>query len=245
MITEVDKSISTPAYQQVRERIIQQIKSGKIKPGGRIPSLTQLCRACDVSSITVRQAVNSLVRDGVLYTALGKGTFVNSIMQEAQLEYIAGFEATAKARGLKAKVTVIEQEIIPADKEMAEHLQLHEGDEVIRIKRVKIANDIPLYTELRMIPHKYCPGMLDEDLADRSLTDLARHRYNITLGKRDLVISPMVLDSSSAVLLRTKAGTPGLYVTETLFMQDEKPFKWEHRVHKSGLHFSSRAVLNE
>ena len=93
MINNVNKNISTPAYQQVRELILQQIKSGKIKPEEKIPSESQLCNIYNISRITVRQAVASLINDGLLHTAPGKGTFVNGIMQEAQLEYIAGFKS--------------------------------------------------------------------------------------------------------------------------------------------------------
>lgn len=242
--TSINKNISTPAYQQVRELILQQMKNGQIKPGDKIPSLNQLCQMYDISRITVRQAIDSLIHDGLLYTAPGKGTFANGIMQEAQLEYVVGFKAESKRRGFTATINVLEAEIIAADREISEHLQIREHEKVIRIKRVKIANNIPLYTELRYIPHKYCPDLIEENLAESSLTELAQARYNLKFGKRDVVVTPILLDSESAMLLRTKEGQAGLFVTETLFLENGAPFKWEQRVHKSGLHFTARTALN-
>ncbi len=76
MIKKVDKEIAVPAYQQIGQMILKQLGSGKIKPGEKIPSESQLCEICSVSKITVRQAVSSLVDDGLLKKVPGKGTFV-------------------------------------------------------------------------------------------------------------------------------------------------------------------------
>jgi len=245
MINNVNKNISTPAYQQVRALIFQQIKSGKIKPEEKIPSESQLCNTYNISRITVRQAVASLINDGLLHTAPGKGTFVNGITHESQLEYITSFKTESRRRGFTARINVLEEKIIKADKEIAGHLKIKEGEKVIKIKRVKIANNIPVFTELRFIPYKYCPSLIKEHLAGKSLTELAKNRYNLKVESRDIIVTPIALDSKSAMLLRTKEGSPGLFVTETLFLDDGSHFKWEQRVHKTGLHFTTKAVLDE
>ena len=241
----VNKNISTPAYQQVKELILQQIKNGKIKPGEKIPSESQFCSIYNISRTTVRQAVASLINAGLVHTVPGKGTFVNSIIQEVQLEYISSFKTESKRRSFTARINVLEEKIIKADKEIAGHLKIKEGEKVIKIKRVKIANNIPVFTELRFIPYKYCPSLIKEHLAGKSLTELAKNRYNLKVESRDIIVTPIALDSKSAMLLRTKEGSPGLFVTETLFLDNGSPFKWEQRVHKTGLHFTTKAILEK
>jgi len=244
MINSVNKKISTPIYQQVKELILHQIKNGKIKPGEKIPSESQLCNIYNISRISVRQAIVSLANDGLLYTTPGKGTFVSDIIHEAQLEYIASFKAEARKKGFSARINVLEEKIIKADKEIVEYLKIKHGDKVIKIKRVKIANNIPIYTELRFIPYKYCPSLIEEGLADKSLTELAKNKYNLKITSRDIVVTPIALDFESAMLLRAEEGSPALFVTETLLLDNGSPFKWEQRIHKSSLHFTTKAILD-
>lgn len=187
----------------------------------------------------------SLVNDGLLHTVPGKGTFANDVMQEAHLEYVSSFLKDAKKRGLEPSINVIEEEVVEADEETAENLRLSEGEEVIRIKRVKAAGGVPLYIELRHIPHKYCPDLIEENLGNLSLTELAKDRYNLKIQSRDIVVMPFTLDSESALLLKAEKGLPSLHVIETLFLEDGSPFKWEKRTHKSGLHFTTRAMIRE
>ncbi len=245
MISTVDKKKSIPAYQQIREILFHKIKTGEIKPGEKLPSENQLCRQYGISRITVRQAVASLVNDALLHTVPGKGTFANDVMQEAHLEYISSFIAGTRQRGLAPSISVIEEAVVDADCETAENLNLREGEKVIKIKRVKAANNIPLYIELRYIPHRFCPDLVEENLSHLSLTELAKDRYSLDIQSRDIVVMPFTLDEKSALLLKTDPGLASLIVIETLFLEDGSPFKWEKRIHKSGLHFTTKAIIRE
>lgn len=65
-----------PLYQQVRADLEQRVRKGTWTTGERIPSEHQLCEEYGVSRITVRQALDTLVQQGVLQRAVGRGTFV-------------------------------------------------------------------------------------------------------------------------------------------------------------------------
>jgi len=244
MIQTVDKKSSVPAYQQLRKLLLEQIKNNVIRPGERILSENQLCKTYNVSRTTVRQAINSLTNDGLLFSAPGKGTFLNGITQEATLEYIESFQSEARRRGFTADVKVLDEGVQEADQMIARHLSIKEGEPVIRIKRVKIANNVPLFTETRFIPHKYCPDLVEAHLSGESLTELARSRYHLNVQLRDITVMPVLIKGESAMLLKVAEQTPGLSVTETLLLEDGVPFKWEQRVHKAGLHFTNRTVLS-
>ncbi|MBI4976966.1 MAG: substrate-binding domain-containing protein [Spirochaetes bacterium] len=72
-------------YARVREDLRTKIASGKLAEDGQIPTERDLCRTYDVSTITVRQAVGDLVRDGILTRIPGKGTFVNEGKHEKRI----------------------------------------------------------------------------------------------------------------------------------------------------------------
>lgn len=66
-----------PKYQQLKEYIIETIKSSKLSPGDKIDSENELAERFDISRHTIRQAIGELVNEGWLYRAQGKGTYVN------------------------------------------------------------------------------------------------------------------------------------------------------------------------
>lgn len=74
-----------PIYQQIREYVTRQIASGQWLPGQRLPSENQLCRQFQGSRITVKQALSTLVQEGVIYRIQGRGTFVSEGVSFADL----------------------------------------------------------------------------------------------------------------------------------------------------------------
>ncbi|PKL90258.1 MAG: hypothetical protein CVV23_01265 [Ignavibacteriae bacterium HGW-Ignavibacteriae-2] len=68
----------SPLYEQIKKNIKKKIESDELKEGEKIGSNNELARYYDVSLITIKKAVSSLVADGVLYTRIGKGTYVAS-----------------------------------------------------------------------------------------------------------------------------------------------------------------------
>src|SRR5579883_2549368 len=72
----LERSNPLPLYYQLKEVLRQQIRSGHLEPHAAIPSEPELVASYHVSRATVRQAMNELVHEGLLYRQHGKGTFV-------------------------------------------------------------------------------------------------------------------------------------------------------------------------
>jgi len=73
---KVDHNSYEPGYAQLVRILQEQIALGKLRPGDRLPSESQLCAYHGVSRMTVRRAVNILVEQGVVMTKQGRGTFI-------------------------------------------------------------------------------------------------------------------------------------------------------------------------
>jgi GntR family transcriptional regulator len=241
---QINRKIATPLYQQVKQVIAKKIYEGEFKPGEKILSEAQFCKAFGISRICVRQAIAGLVHEGVLHAVPGKGVFVNGVMQDIQLEYIRSFKEKAAEKGYTPEIKLLEASTMQADKELAEHLKITEKEEILKIKRLKSVNGIPVNTELRYIPAKYCPGLIEKGLAQESLSEQLE-RYNLTVASRDIVLTPMLLDSDSANLLRSKEGNPCIFITEILYLDNGAPLKYEQRIHKNGVHFRSKTAINK
>ncbi|HEY6891097.1 MAG TPA: FadR/GntR family transcriptional regulator [Solirubrobacter sp.] len=63
-------------YEQIAERLADDIRSGVLAPGERLPSERDLARTLEVSRASVREALASLQLQGVVETRHGAGTFV-------------------------------------------------------------------------------------------------------------------------------------------------------------------------
>jgi len=73
---DIDRNVPIPYYYQLQGLLRQQIVNGSWQVGQQVPSEKQLCQQYSVSRTTVRQAVNQLVLDGLVFHVKGKGTFV-------------------------------------------------------------------------------------------------------------------------------------------------------------------------
>jgi DNA-binding LacI/PurR family transcriptional regulator len=72
----IDHSSPVPLYQQVEAELRRQIVAGELAVGSKLPTHRELAIAFDVSIITINKALSGLVSEGVLYSRVGRGTFV-------------------------------------------------------------------------------------------------------------------------------------------------------------------------
>ena len=92
MVYEDEKlSYRTPIYLQLREIIRNRIEEGEYLPGTAIPSENKLAETYGINRLTVRNAVDTLVNEGVLQRVQGKGVFVVGDKYEENLEEHGGF----------------------------------------------------------------------------------------------------------------------------------------------------------
>ena len=67
----------TPLYEQIERDILSKIKNGKFKPGDQLGSHHTLCQEYNVSLITVKKALANLTHKGLIFTRVGKGSYVS------------------------------------------------------------------------------------------------------------------------------------------------------------------------
>lgn len=76
-------------YQVLKEDLVQSIRSGKLKPGDRVPSESQLIAKYHVSSTTARRCLDELEGEGLLERQRGRGTFVSGLATVLKRERVA------------------------------------------------------------------------------------------------------------------------------------------------------------
>src|SRR5271170_3018362 len=139
-----DLNSHLPLYAQVENVIIDRISNGSLPPGTRLPSEDSLVQEYAVSRTTIRAAIQSLVRRGLVEIRRGKGTFVTQpkIMQE--LTELTGFVEDMQVLGRQASARLLDKQIVAASESVARELGIAAGTLVVRIQRVRLADNIPL-----------------------------------------------------------------------------------------------------
>src|SRR5690349_19645318 len=114
----------TPLYDQLKEILRQEIAKGAYRPEEQLPSETQLVQRYNISRTTVRQALNDLVNEGILYRRQGKGTFVAPPKIEQELVRLTDFVEDMAQAGLNPSSKVISLTEEAASPEVAATLGL-------------------------------------------------------------------------------------------------------------------------
>ena len=165
----IDKTTSIPYHVQVRTDLLDAIRSGKYKAGDQLPSERELQEYYGISRLTVRSALTDLERDGIIYSRAGKGRYVTQSYFDQQLIHLSGFSQDMSKAGTSSNSIVILKEEIPATPIVATQLEIKPGMHVVRIMRVRCADNEPMAIEDAYLPLNLCPGLLDQDLQKGSI----------------------------------------------------------------------------
>jgi DNA-binding GntR family transcriptional regulator len=106
-IVPLSRDSHVAMHRQLAHRLREAIASGTYKEGGRLPTEPQLIHRYGVSRITARQAVDALVREGLVVRQQGKGTFVSGPIVHHDLLELRGLYDELVAHGLNPKTRLL------------------------------------------------------------------------------------------------------------------------------------------
>lgn len=221
-----------PLYQQIKDNIRDNIQKGMYGINQPIPKERELCKKYKVSLITIRQAVNGLVNEGLVQKIQGSGTFVKNSKVEKELGTIISFSEDMKRKGLRPGTKILSKEIIQANTELKAALILKEKDEVVRIKRIRYANRLPLMLEEVNLPYKICSSVLGEDIERRSLHDYLKRELRLVFTRVSQVIEAIVADKDTSTLLEIKNRSPILLIKQTIYTDKNIPVEYNKAIYR-------------
>jgi DNA-binding GntR family transcriptional regulator len=212
-----------PLYIQLKKAIQAAILNESFQQGEKIPNETELMERYNVSRVTVRKAVEELVKEGYLVKRHGKGTFVSHSKIDRKIKHVMGFTAACKSNGLTSHSLIIKKEIINPDSSLKKALQLEADEKAIYIQRKRYAGDSPLMLENNYYPFNRYQFLLEESL-DGSLYDLLRTKYGINPDRSGLTTLEIVLaDEEQAQILETSIGKALFYMNTIIHDQHGRP----------------------
>lgn len=219
----LDKSRPIPLYYQVKESLLEKIKSNQFKVGDLIPSESELQEEYNVSRITIRRAIQELVQEGHLYTRQGRGTFVSKPKVSQELNLITSWAETMAAMGMRPETKKIEYFEEPAPVNIARLLDIPIGDKVYRIERLRYADGEPTCIMTNYLSPAVVPGFLAKGLKSESLYETLEKHYSIVLSRAEETVEAKAAKASEAELLNIKRGAPLLCATRVTYDITDRP----------------------
>jgi GntR family transcriptional regulator len=222
-----------PLHSRLEGTLRGLIQQGQIATGSVLPGELELAAQLGVSRHTVRHALGVLTNEGLLRRERGRGTTVVSanspVVIERSLSSFYAFAWETRARGATQHSHILDRKTLAADPAFAERLEVSEGAELERIVRVRAADDDPLVLETAYLPRQLS-SVLDTPMLEREsmYDELERHWGLRVTGARE-AIRPIVLNRTTARLLRTTTGAPAFSVERTTW-SDRGPIEWQESI---------------
>jgi len=213
---------SVPLYVQITEGLLDQIESGKLAPGARLPSERKLSEALGVNRLTLRRALSRLEAQGVIIRQHGKGNFVTEPKIERRTGRLVSFTTGMQRRGYTPGARVITFEQRPAEVAIAGHLELPVSTLVYYVRRLRSINQEPVMLEELWLPVHLFPGFERYDLTSRSVYEIMEKEYDVSMGKARRALEPVVATEYEAELLGVETGAPLMLERRIGFDRDER-----------------------
>ncbi|MBC8334146.1 MAG: GntR family transcriptional regulator [Anaerolineales bacterium] len=217
---------SIPVYIQIAENLLDQIESGVLSPGDRLPPERELSEKLGVNRLTLRRALQKLEIQGLLNRRQGAGTYVSEPKIEQPAEFIISFTKGMQRRGYIPGAKIVKFENQPVEKSSADDLGLSTSDRVYHIFRLRLINQEPVLLERLTIPAHRFPGFDRHDLATRSLYEVMETEYGITALRARQSLEPVIALNYEAELLDVLLGAPLMLQRRLSFDQDDLPIEY-------------------
>lgn len=240
----ISRANKLPLHHQLYDLLRGKIRSGEWKEGQMIPTEPELIIEYGVSRIVIRQVLNRLVNEGLIFRQQGRGSFVAERRLEEGLSRIISFTEDMRQRGLTPKTRILFSGLVPAPEDIAKHLGIKASDELARLERLRLANDEPMSIEEAYLVHRYFPGVLNENYALSPLRETLRQKYGVHITRARQMIRAVQATAEQARLLTTKGKSPLLLIERVSFSEQDQPVEFL-RIYYRGDRYSLYNDLHE
>ena len=222
-----------PLHAQITEALQLQIEHGELKAGENFPSERELAERFGVSRMTVRQALQRLRHDGLIYRERGVGTFVANRKIDVHTRNLSGFSEEMASLGLTPSSRVLQLKRETVDENIARDLDLEPNAEVFRLERLRLADDEPMALETTFLAAQSLPGLDKIDLTKNSLYQVLVENYNLQMHHAAEILEAAPAARFVAAQLGIKTGEPVLVVHRVVYSEANQPIESAHTTHRA------------
>jgi GntR family transcriptional regulator len=232
----LDRHSPVPLYQQLSDILAEKIRQGELKPGTKLPTENELINIFGASRFVVRQTFNSLVRQGLIYTEQGKGSFVTSPKIIKPLDILQSYHLGMKKAGINVDVRVVSKSFIVPPALIAEKMALKPNSKVMKLERIAFQNDIPVNL---LISHIALGNWGEEKLASfsgGSLYEYLATACGVTMNRSISEIEVIFADEYESRMLDQARGTVLLQISGVSYEKSGIPVEYSRVVYPGSMY---------
>ena len=219
--------MGSPVYIQIHNQLRENIENGHWKVGQKIPAERELAAEFGVSRMTLRQAIQTLVDEGVLERRVGSGTFVASRKVQDKMAGVTSFTELMIAAGKKPSSKTISYHLTTPSQSEIERLKLEPDERVLRMERIRYGNEIPICYEVATVPAKLVENFSKTEITSSFYRTLEK-KANLYPGHAVHWVSAISATEKIAEYLRIRRGDALLHLIQLSYLQDGRPFEYVH-----------------
>lgn len=220
-----DRRRPEPLWHQAEMALRGLIEDGEWSSGTQIPNEDRLGEMLGISRITVRHALRNLEEAGLLRREHGRGTFVRSATVVAGVRGLTSFTDEMRTLALSPSTTLLAADRVPASEEMADALEIALGDPIVRLKRLRLGNGMPIGIQTSHLPDARVPGLFEDSTHVQSLYNWLKDHCGIVPVKAKEVYRVGRVAEADADVIQLPANTPAFEV-ERIAYDSRGPFEY-------------------
>jgi len=222
-------AIAVSKQEETRDRVLDLIESHEV--GQPIPAERQLAIDLGVSRLTLRAALDDLVRDGYLDRRHGSGTYVTE-PKIAQPLTLTSFSEDMRRRGMTPGSRTLELTSTLAGARLAHRMGVSPEARLFRVKRLRLADSMPMAMEILHVPEALVPGLTRADFEGRSFYELLQERYGITVASGTQSIEPTVTSEDESDVLGVPLHTPAFLFERTTISESGRIVEFVRSIYR-------------
>ena len=218
--TMLNKYSTVPLYYQLKNILLEQIKSGEFAAGMKIPSEDELCTQYKISRPTVRQAIGELTSSGFLIKEKGKGTYVSQSKSIIDLKKYNGFiDSIIDGDSITTRNILSCEKISSKDNLfLKQNFQLTDSHtyEFAKTDYIQEGGDCVLSICTSYVPLILFPDIIDDIKLKKRPQEIMKGKYPYVPSKAKLYLELEFASSEQAEQLQIQAGFPLIKITSIL-----------------------------
>lgn len=225
MVSGIDKNSALPLHHQLKEFIQNEIESGNYKIGNKLPTEEEFCEKFNLSRTTVRNALKDLENKGFVVRKRSHGTFVSKPQLIQGPKDLKSFTEDIKSLGFQPSTQEISKEILYAKGIIVKNLEIEDGEKVISLKRLRLANNEPMGIQETFLPFKKFKKIFEVNKI-KSLYDWMKEELNFEVKYATETYRAVTLDDVEASLLKVAKKSPAFYVERCGYDNTRSPIEF-------------------
>lgn len=213
-----------PLHRQAEELLRKLIKENHFREGDIFPKETALAMRWGISRNTVRQAINSMVKDGLLERKKKSGTRICKKKITTDLSNWFSFTHEMEVKGVPFKTIKHEVRVVKSDEDVALRLQIAIGVPLVSLERIRSTDKNPMvYFESYFHPRL---GLTGNENFEQPLYEMLDKEYNVVPMYSQEEIRAIVADQKIAALLNIDKNTPVMERKRLVLDAGKRPIEY-------------------